>query len=95
MRILGENQNLLQILLIKVNKVMFFFPFNKIYFHNPPKQFFINKYSGGMILAFYNIAIFDKYFGGFGSDLRARPSVCLTIECHPEIKPLNFSLKTE
>ena len=24
-----------------------------------------------MILAFYNIAIFDKYFGVFGSDLRA------------------------
>ena len=26
-----------------------------------------------MILAFYNIAIFDKYFGGFGSDLKASP----------------------
>ena len=26
-----------------------------------------------MVLAFYNIAIFDKYFGGFGSDLRPPP----------------------
>ena len=29
-----------------------------------------------MILAIYNIAIFDKYFGGFGSDLLAsRPGM--------------------
>ena len=33
---LGENQNLLQILLIKINRDMLFFTFNKIYFHNPP-----------------------------------------------------------
>ena len=38
---LGENQTLFHILLIKVNRDMFFSPFNKIYFHNPPKQFFI------------------------------------------------------
>ena len=37
-----------------------------------------------MILAFYDIAIFDKYFRVLGSDLRASPPpVCLTIECPP------------
>ena len=41
MRNIDENQNLFHILLIKANRDMFFFPFNKIYFHNPPKQFFI------------------------------------------------------
>ena len=41
MRNLGENQNLFQILLIKVKRDMFFFPFNKNYFDNPPERFFI------------------------------------------------------
>ena len=36
-----------------------------------------------MILAFYNIAIFDKYFGVFGSDLQASPPVYLTIQYPP------------
>ena len=36
----SENQNLFQILLIKVNRDMFFFLFNKIYFHNPLKTIF-------------------------------------------------------
>ena len=48
-----------------------------------------------MILAFYNIAIFDKYFGVFGSDLGARTPVRLTIKCPPRIKPLNFFAETE
>ena len=71
MRNLIQNQDLLQILLMKVNRDVFFSPFNKIYFHNPPKQFkkIFQKYLGGKILAFYNFAIFDKY-----SDLRASPS---------------------
>ena len=59
---LGKDQNLFQILLIKVNRDMLLLSFNKIYFHNTPKQFFIEKYLGGMILVFYNSAIFDKYF---------------------------------
>ena len=62
MRNLGENQNLFQILLIKLNRDMFLFPLNKIYFHNPQNKFSFIKYLGGMILAFYNIATFDKYF---------------------------------
>ena len=66
MRNLGENQNLFQILLIKVNRDMSSLPFNKIYFKT---IFHLKKYVGGMILTFYNIAIFDKYFGIFGSDL--------------------------
>ena len=28
-----------------------------------------------MILSFYNIAIFDKYFGGFGLGLRTSPTI--------------------
>ena len=86
MRNLGENQNLFQILLIKVNRDMIFFPFNKIYFHIPHKQFFIEKIFRGYdfsILAFYNIADLDKYFGVFGSELRASFRLCLTIECPP------------
>ena len=43
MRNLGENQNLFQILFIKVKRDVFFFPFNKNYFHNPKTQFFIQK----------------------------------------------------
>ena len=44
MRNLGENQTLFQILLIKVNRDMFFFSFNKIYFHNPQNNFSFKKY---------------------------------------------------
>ena len=52
MRNLGENQNLFQIPLIKINRDMFFFPFNKIYFQNPQNNFSFKRYIGGMILAF-------------------------------------------
>ena len=74
MRSLCENQDLFQIILIKVSRDMFFFPFNKIY---SPKTFFTQKLFRGMILAFYDIAIFDKYFVVLGSDLRASAPVRL------------------
>ena len=67
-------------LLIKVNRDMFIFLLIRFTFTIPENNFSFKKYLAGMILAFFNTAIFDKYFGVLGSDFRARPPVCLTIE---------------
>ena len=78
-----------------------FFLFNKIYFYNPENNFLFEQYLEGMIWTFYNIVIFDKYFGVFGSDQDPvrfwliQDPVRLTIKCLPGIKPLNFFVETE
>ena len=61
MRNLCENQNLFQILIIKVKRDMYLFPFNKTIFTIPQNNsLFLKKHLGGMVLASYNISIFDN-----------------------------------
>ena len=62
MRKFGENQNLFQILLIKVNRDMFSFPFNKIYFHNNSS---LKQYLGGTILEFLILLFLINISVGF------------------------------
>ena len=75
MQNLGEDQYLFQILLIKVNRGMFFLSFliTRFIFTIPQNNFSFKKYLGGMILAFYNIAIFDKYFGVLAQTFQPAP----------------------
>ena len=53
----------------------------------PTIIFHLQKYTGGMILAFLISLFLDRYFGVIGSDLRATyppsPLICLTVECPP------------
>ena len=45
---------------------MTYFSFNKTHFRNPsPQKNYLLKNLGGIILAFFNITIFGKYFLGF------------------------------